>query len=211
MRRAAAALFLAVCAQGLAGTATAQAGGEAGVSVPTLAPGDRVRIEVWRRPEMSGEFPVLGSGGIGHPLYKDIEVVGVPVETVEARLRAYLVTLETDPQFVFVPLLSVAVGGEVRAPAILHLSPETSIAQAVARAGGPTDRAKMSDVRLRRDGQEQRLDLRGAGGDGVRFQIRSGDEIVIGRTSGFDFMQHVFLPVMSTAGTVFSLIRLIDR
>ncbi len=176
-----------------------------------LAPGDMVQIEVWRRPELSGEFPVLGDGGIGHPLYKGIVVTGVPVETARERVRAFLGTLEAEPQYVFVPLLRVAVGGEVRAPDLYHLPPMTTVAEAVAQAGGPTERGKPDDVRLRRGGGERQLDLRDPTGEAVRLRIRSGDEIVVKRRGNFNFLRDVWLPLMATSGTVFSLVRVIDR
>ena len=144
--------------------AQTQAASEVRAPLPTseeamLAPGDMVRIEVWRQPELSGEFAIAADGSIRHPLYRDVQVAGVPLTTAEERLRSFLRQFETTPQFVISPLLAVAVGGEVRQPSLYNLPPEVSIAEAVARAGGPTERGRLSRVRLLRDGRELKLDL----------------------------------------------------
>src|SRR5690349_4287754 len=34
-----------------------------------LAPGDSVRVVVWRKPELSGDFIIAPDGSITHPLY----------------------------------------------------------------------------------------------------------------------------------------------
>src|SRR4051812_5763503 len=39
-----------------------------------LTPGDSVRIEVWRKPEFSGDFVVAPDGTITHPLFRSVRV-----------------------------------------------------------------------------------------------------------------------------------------
>src|SRR5688572_5924286 len=74
----------------------------------TLAPGDSVRIVVWRKPEMSGDFIVGPDGTITHPLYRSVRVAGIPFSTAEANVRNFLARFEQDPQFVVEPLVRVA-------------------------------------------------------------------------------------------------------
>ena len=102
-----------------------------------LRAGDAVRITVWRDDDLSGEFPVAHDGAVGHPLLRDVYIVGVPLAEVESRIRARLATLRTNPQFFVQPLLSVSVGGEVRMPSLYRLPPSTSIAEAVAAVADP--------------------------------------------------------------------------
>jgi protein involved in polysaccharide export with SLBB domain len=144
-----------------------------------LSPGDVVRITVWRKPELSGEFVVNGDGSVSHPLYRDVRVAGIPLESVEARLREFLTKLEANPQFVVEPLLRVAVSGEVRQPNLYTLRPETSLAQAVAMAGGPTERGRRDRVRLTRQSQELLVDLRRGDASGAGMPVRSGDQILV--------------------------------
>jgi polysaccharide export outer membrane protein len=144
-----------------------------------LNPGDVVRITVWRKPELSGEFVVAGDGTLSHPLYREVHVTGIPIESVEARLREYLSKLEANPQFVVEPLLRVAVSGEVRTPNLYNLRPETSLAQAVAMAGGPTERGRRDRVLLVRENQQRIIDLRRADATGAGMPVRSGDQILV--------------------------------
>src|SRR5688572_27242384 len=91
---------------------------ETGVAPPgsALNAGDVLRITVWRKPELSGDFLIAADGTVSHPLYRDVRVTGIPMAAVESRLRDFLATLEAKPQFVVEPLLRVAVSGEVRQP-----------------------------------------------------------------------------------------------
>lgn len=150
-------------------------------SALVLRPGDAVRISVWRQPELSGEFTISEAGTIQHPLYREIEVTGVPVEVARERVRAYLSRLEEAPQFVVEPLLRVSVGGEVRQPSLYRLSPGTSVAQAVAMAGGVSDRGNLERVRLFRDGEELEVDLTSPQAGLAQSSIRSGDQIFVAR------------------------------
>jgi len=147
----------------------------------TLNPGDLVRITVWRKPELSGDFVIAGDGTVSHPLYRGVRVTGIPLAAVEARLRDFLGTLEENPQFVVEPLIRVAVAGEVRQPNLYNLRPETSLAQAVAIAGGTTERGRRDRLRLVRDNREVVVDLRRPDQSGAGMLVRSGDQIVVER------------------------------
>ena len=43
-----------------------------------LAPGDVLRVNVWRRPELSGDFVLASDGTLTHPLFKSVQVAGAP-------------------------------------------------------------------------------------------------------------------------------------
>src|SRR5919112_4737812 len=125
-----------------------------------LTPGDSVRIVVWRRPEFSGDFVVAPNGSVTHPLYRTVQVGGVPFATAEANLRRFLSRFEENPEFVMEPLVRVAVSGEVDRPRVYALRPETSIAEAVAVAGGTTRDGNRDRVRVLRSeagGQQRQL------------------------------------------------------
>jgi polysaccharide export outer membrane protein len=148
-----------------------------------LEPGDQVRIIVYKGEEFSGLFTIAANGTIIHPLFRDVNVVGVPLSTVEDRIRTFLQKYQTNPQFVIEPLVRIIVGGEVRTPNVYRVPPQTTVAQAIALAGGPTDRASLSKVSIIRDRQEVRMDITRPDSDASILQIRSGDQILIGRRS----------------------------
>ena len=70
----------------------------------SLNPGDVLRITVWRKPELSGEFIIATDGTVSHPLYRSVRVTGIPLPAVETRIREFLGMLEENPQFVVEPL-----------------------------------------------------------------------------------------------------------
>jgi len=178
-------------------------------STQIIGPGDQIRIVVYRQPELSGDFAIAGNGTIVHPLYREVQVTGVPISVVEDRLRTFLTKYVTNPQFVILPLVKVIVAGEVKAPNVYPVPPETTVQQVVAQAGGPTDRGSLEDVRMVRDRQEVRIDLSRPNSEAASLQIRSGDLILVGRrgTGIRDFIA----PVTSSLSLIASLVTLFRR
>jgi protein involved in polysaccharide export with SLBB domain len=178
-----------------------------------LQPGDMVRISVWRKPELSGEFVVAADGSLSHPIYRDVQVAGVPIRVAEQRLSQSLSRFEATPQFVLEPLLRVSVLGEVARPGLFSLRPETSLSQAVALAGGPGDRGRTDRVILRRGGVQHRIDLRGGRVGAAEVPIRSGDEIVVERRRRVfaDYIAPVVTVAGGTAAIITAVVRLRGR
>lgn len=179
-----------------------------------LTPGDSVRIVVWRKPEFSGDFVVAPDGSITHPLYRAVQVAGVPYATAEANVRRFLSTFEQNPQFVMEPLVRVAVSGEVGRPALYALRPETTISEAVARAGGTREEGAPNKVRVVRTEasgrqQEFQVNLNDPESGAGTLQVRSGDQIIVPPKR--NFFKDVMLPVLGVIGSVASLGLLIDR
>lgn len=174
-----------------------------------LRPGDALRITVWRNPELSGEFAISGDGSITHPLYRSVRVTGIPLTAAESRIRTFLLQLENSPEFVVEPLLHVAIGGEVVRPNLYTLRPETSVADAVAGAGGPTDRGRRDRVRLLRDGGESVLDLTKPQAGMAAMPIRSGDQILVDRKRAV--FRETLGPIITVAGATAAILNVILR
>ncbi|GJG86400.1 hypothetical protein tb265_15810 [Gemmatimonadetes bacterium T265] len=174
-----------------------------------IAPGDYVRVTVWRKAELSGEFLVAADSSLKHPLYQDVKVAGLPVAAAQERVRTYLLRYEAAPQISLDPLFQVAVGGDVRTPNLYRLAPETNIAQAVALAGGPDDRGRLDRVSLLRGGRTYLLDLTSADGAAVRMPVQSGDRIFVGRQR--DVLRDTIAPLASLGAAIASITVLIIR
>jgi protein involved in polysaccharide export with SLBB domain len=174
-----------------------------------LRPGDAVRITVWRRPELSGEFALDGHGNLAHPLYRAVQLTDVSVAVAETRLKTFLSTFEANPSFSFEPLLRVTVSGEVVRPNLYSLRPETSVAQAVATAGGPTIRARVDRVRLVRDGRTFFVDLSRPADGLAQTRIRSGDQLQVDvkRSLFRDYLS----PVIMVTGGLAAILNVILR
>lgn len=174
-----------------------------------LSPGDQVRIAVWRSAEFSGDFMVSANGTLSHPLYREIQVTGVSLETVEERLRTFLTRYIANPQFVLQPLVKIIVGGEVRTPNIYSVPPETTIAQAVVLAGGPTAEGRLDRVRVVRDGQATTVDLVQANSEVATLRIRSGDQILVTRRR--NIFRDVVVPSFSAVAAVGAVLNIFIR
>ena len=179
-----------------------------------LAPGDSVRIVVWRKPEFSGDFVVAPNGSITHPLYRSVQVGGIAFATAEANVRRFLARFEENPEFVMEPLVRVAVSGEVERPMVFAVRPETTIGEAIARAGGTSEvgaRNRVRVLRLSSGGQQSVLvvDLNDPSGGASLMPIRSGDQIVVDRRKSFT--RDILLPALGVIGSIASLGLLIDR
>lgn len=176
-------------------------------ATPMLAPGDMVRITVFRNADLTGEFPIAADGSISHPLYREIKVTGVPMNVVEDRLRAFISKFETTPAFVVVPLIRIVVGGEVRTPAVQTVPIGTTISQAIALAGGPTDRANLEQVELTRQRATQLLDMRNPASDAAYSLVSSGDAIIVGRSHSV--MREVIAPAATVAAALLGTVNIV--
>jgi protein involved in polysaccharide export with SLBB domain len=190
----------------LAMPASAVAAQSPASSDATLRPGDAVRVAVWQRPDLSGEFVVSGNGRLAHPILQDAVVTGVPFDEATLRLRALLRQFVGEVRFTVDPLVRVAVSGEVRQPSLYHLSPDMTIAFAVALAGGPTDRGRLSRVVLLRDGVRTEVDVNDPEDPLATATLRSGDQILVTRTR--DILREYIAPLASVTGAVAALLRL---
>lgn len=173
-----------------------------------LQPGDQVRIAVWRNVELSGELTVGPDGTLLHPLYRAVRVTGVPFVAVESRIRAFLEQYEARPQFVAEPLVRVAVSGEVARPNLYHLRLDVTVAQAVALAGGPTERGRRDRVRWTRGGGVRVVRLGGAD-PAAGLPVRSGDQLVVERRRAV--FREIIAPIITVAGATAAIVNVVLR
>jgi polysaccharide export outer membrane protein len=178
-------------------------------SARMLQAGDAILITVWRNEELSGEFAIAEDGSIAHPLFRDVRVAGLPLAAVEARVHERLEGIAANPQFVVQPLLRVSVGGEVRQPSLYRLPPATSIAEAVALAGGASERGRLERVRLFRAGEEIFIDMTSPEAGLAQTPIRSGDQIFVDRRTSI-FRDYI-APAGSITAAIVTLISVLTR
>ena len=192
-------LAAALCVLGFGSSLRAQALTR-DISRLMLSPGDAIRVEVWRNKELSGEFPIAADGSITHPLYRELKVAGVPLATVEEQFRGFLARYESNPAFTITPLLRVIVGGEVHQPNIMTVPAGTTVAQVIAMAGGPTDRARLDHVQLVRQASRQTIDITRPEAAPMNVAVNSGDQILVPRRR--NIMQEVVAPSSSILGAL---------
>ncbi len=128
-------------------------------TVYKLGPGDRIKITVFGEKDLSGEFPIDGSGNISFPLIGEIVAKGFSVHELEQNLQKKL-----QNGYLISPRVSVEVLnyrpfyilGEVKKPGQYEYVNGLTLYNAVAIAGGYTYRARRNQARITRvvDGNE---------------------------------------------------------
>jgi polysaccharide export outer membrane protein len=156
-------------------------------SVGALRPGDVLKIAVFRDKELTGDYPIDARGYVQIPGLGVIKAAGLEPTEVTDRLRLALIERGfARPEISVQPLIRVSVLGEVRSPNVYPVDPGTSLLQLLTVAGGPTDRARLQDTRVIRDGRAFRIDMN-AGLHGTaagRVVLYSNDVVVVGRKRG---------------------------
>lgn len=157
---------------------------------------DRIKISVWRNPELSVEVPVRPDGYVSAPLIGDVEAGGMTAEEVarniEAKLEQYIrqpkvsviLTSLVSHQF----LTRVRVTGAINKPLSLPYRQGMTVLDIVLEAGGLSDFAVPSRARLYRKDPETgepsttkvRLDKIIYKGDlSTNVELKAGDVLTI--------------------------------
>jgi polysaccharide export outer membrane protein len=175
---------------GLAVILTAVACGGAPAATPAppppstvgLRPGDAVRVDIWREPDLTGEFMVAPNGRVVFPLLGEKDLTGLSAEDIRAQLTAEYRVYLRNPSVEVTVLRRIAILGGVRSPGLYKVDPTVTLTEALAMAGGVSPTGNKDDIRLVR-------------GDGVLVQsmdanqvlgataIESGDQILVGQQS----------------------------
>lgn len=153
-----------------------------------VTPGDRLVVNVWNQPPLSGEVLVRPDGNITLPLVGDVQVAAsTPKQAGEAIARK-LTGLVVEPHVV-VSLAgtrepAVSVLGEVQQAGNFALRPGEGVLELLARAGGLSEFAKKDGIFVvrRSQGMRVRFDyqrLSRAVGAGVAFELQDGDVVVV--------------------------------
>lgn len=187
------------------------AGGAAQQPSPVLRVGDALRINVWRHAELSGEFVIGPDSTLLHPVYQSVKVAGADLPAVQERLRTLLLTYDQTVQLVVEPLFPVTVAGEVRQPNLYRFPKGTTLAQAVALAGGPTELGRLDRVRVIRRDSSLMVNL---GNEYSKFEaltIASGDQVIVTRRSDYNVLRDLLYPLASFTAAVAAVLAYSQR
>ncbi len=121
-----------------------------------LGPADKLKITIFRQPEMSGPFTIDGKGSLALPLVGRFQAAGLTTRELEDQIEARL----KQAQFLVSPQVGVQlltyrafyVLGEVNSPGSYEYRDGMSLLNAVALAGGYTYRANQSGATIKRNG-----------------------------------------------------------
>ena len=197
--------LLLPCLLGLASRAGAQPQQDGDA---ILRPGDHVRISVVSTDKnLSGEFEVGPDGSLRHPIYNQLRLASVPLPLLKDTVASFLRKFERDPQLEVEPLFKTTILGEVRSPNIYFVAPGTVVSDAIAHAGGLTDRADPTRVTILRDGRRLSTSLNPSSGSPV-LTILSGDQLSVAKSRN---VLGSMIPIIGVAVSVLSVILLSQR
>ena len=156
-----------------------------------IGPSDVLAVDVWKDAQITRTVPVRPDGKISLPLIGEMEVNGLTAinvqDLVTKRLRPYI----TDPQVTViveqVKSRAYSVLGKVSKPGSYVLDKPTTVLEAIAKAAGFADFAKLSKIYVMRseDGKsattlhfDYKKVIKGQAVN-QNVQLRSGDTIVV--------------------------------
>jgi protein involved in polysaccharide export with SLBB domain len=171
-----------------------------------LGTGDKVRITVFNEGDLSGEFVIDSQGYLRLPLAGPVQAAGLSSYGLESRLAAAY----ESGGFLIRPRVSVEITGyrpfyiigEVSKPGEYPYVNGMSAPNAVALAGGFTDRAVESDFWVRRQGEakERRLPI------DETTRIFPGDVVRVERSTYWSIMT-LLSPLISPFATTAYLLK----
>ena len=141
-----------------------------------LGPNDRVRIIVFGQPTLTGEYSLDGNGVLAFPLIGNIPAQGVTTSELQKMIAAKL-----EPDYLINPSVSAEVVtrrpfyviGEVHKPGNYPYVTDMTALNAVAMAGGFTNRARKNDFYVKRLDQSGKM---------VRVEAKAGTVLRPGDT-----------------------------
>lgn len=176
--------------------------------------GDVVRIRLWlsnELGELTGDYPVENTGQVWVPRVGAVEVAGLTVDEMRARLRTAASRVSTVSNAITAtPILNVAVLGAVRQPASVVVPFGSTVFDAISGAHGFEANADLDNITVIRSGSSIRLSGRAEGGPTsiATFPLQSGDRITVGARRRVT-QQTVFtiLQALTLAVTIYSVSR----
>ena len=148
------------CSQAQARPQTQPSPSVAARETQTLRPGDMVRLQIWREPDLSGDFPVDEAGTVVFPKLGEYRVLDETPATLQARLLADYRQYLRNPSIEVTVLRRVRITGAVAKPGLQMVDPTITIADALAAAGGATPLGDPNKIQIIRDGRTIAVNIR---------------------------------------------------
>lgn len=146
-----------------------------------LGPGDQIIITVFGEEDLSMNFRLNDTGKLNYPFLGELSVKGLTVAELEQ-----LITSGLKGPYLVNPDVTVSIGeyrpffvhGEVKRPGSFAFQPGLTLEQAIAMAGGFTDRANRKKIERIRD------DIPGAKPERISLSapVFPGDVIVVNQS-----------------------------
>jgi polysaccharide export outer membrane protein len=149
-----------------------------------LVPGDVIRLNIWREPDLTGEFLVQEDGKAVLPKIGPVHVTDYTPSDLKSQLVAEYSKTLRNPSIEIVVLRRILISGEVGVEGVYPVDPTMSLVDALALAGGPSPSGKKDRVILIRDDREIEIDLDDPL-EARNVALQSGDQLVVPRATAW--------------------------
>lgn len=171
--------------------------------------GDAIELDViGYEDELNGIYEVSAAGELRIPYIGRLHAAGLAEAELERRLteriHEYYIN---EPGVVIIPLYSVTVLGSVYRPGPYQIQGGEPASKLIGLAGGTRDNASIGSVRLTRDGESHKIDLKSALEDGNTIKdigVRSGDVLFVPQRSFFSDWRN-WVAIVSSASLAFAI------
>lgn len=170
------------------GNAAAQESPAAGAAVAAapnhLEAGDRVRLRIWREPDMGGDYTVDADGTVVFPRLGTWSVADKDPNALKTELVEEYGRVLRTPAIEITFLRRISVGGAVQRPSVYYIDPTMTVRDVLVEAGGATMVGRTDRVELIRNGELIEARLR-QDVPVVESPIRSGDQLYVPERNWF--------------------------
>ncbi|MGE5359784.1 MAG: polysaccharide biosynthesis/export family protein [Bacteroidales bacterium] len=153
-----------------------------------LGAGDKIRVEVYKEPQLSQSLQVRPDGKITMPWIGDMTAAGSTPTQLRDQIGTALKEYVNNPVVTVMVVEALAstvyVMGEVNKPGTLALTGPTTVLQALAMAGGFHDFAKTSKIKVLRAGPNGQQTImfnydKAVKGEVPAVYLQRGDTIIV--------------------------------
>lgn len=175
--------------------------------------GDRILVRVEGEQPLSDTFTVQPGPELVLPQIGVVPLAGVLRSELQGRLETHLVRYLREPVVQVRPLLRVLVEGEVAHPGFYAVAPELPLADVITAAGGLTQRAKATGIRVERgpatiwSGQSLQQVL-GRGYSLDQLSLRAGDRVLVPARGDFARTAGIIAALVAVPVAIYTITRI---
>jgi hypothetical protein len=170
--------------------------------------GDRILFSMRVQAPGLGDTLVVRAGRVlQFPSMTDFPLAGVLRSELPGRLATHLSRYLRDTSIRVMPLVRLAIIGNVRAPGFYYVPADVPLSDILMRAGGPATEADLGRITVRRDNDVllEPKAVRVALADGLsadRLHLEAGDQISVGARRRFPWQVVSSAAVLATSTVV---------
>jgi hypothetical protein len=175
--------------------------------------GDRILLRVEGEAQLSDTFTVGPGRELTLPQIGAVPLEGLLRAELRSRMATTLARYLKDPVVTVRPLVTVLIEGEVARPGFYALAPEQPLSEVITAAGGLTQRAKTTGMRVQREsvtiwggGQLQQAMGRGYSLD--QLNLRAGDRILVPARGDAERTMRILAVLISIPLAAFTISRI---